>query len=73
MSFKIHITKTEYQEVPGGQAWEVTGKKDKDGDDIYNYTPKITKTKAITTDILVQEVELLNLIAVIKAVNKIGE
>lgn len=38
---------------------------------IYGYTPAQTKLKEVTTTVLKQQVEQLNLVAVIKAINSI--
>ncbi|KKN01493.1 hypothetical protein LCGC14_1127220 [marine sediment metagenome] len=68
--YKITITKTEVKEVTVGKEWE----KQTDSTEVktqYGYTPEITKKKELTTTILTQEIEELDLPGVIKAINKL--
>ncbi len=71
MSFKITITKTETKEVYAGKDWEEGVKKETDDSSSYGYTPEITKHKEITTEILSQVVDELDLPKVIRALNQI--
>lgn len=68
--FKIEITETSMQKMSMGQQWELTGEK-KDGKPEYGYTPAIVKEVSVERTVLTQEVEELNIEAVIKAVNDI--
>lgn len=71
--FKIVITETKVEEVPSTREWKPTGNKNEAGGDEYSYTPQSMIKDSVERDILIQEVETLDLPAVIKAVNKIGE
>jgi len=69
--FNITITQTQIKEMPAGREWKPTGKKDDAGEtELYNYTPEITKKKEVETKIYEQCTEILDLKAVIEAVNK---
>lgn len=84
MSYEITITKTEIREVESGGVWAVVGEElakpegiALSADDIdslklkrvYDYTPKITKSETVTTEIYRQAVKELELPEVIKAIN----
>lgn len=85
MSYEITITKTEVQEVESGGDWTVVGEELAkppegiifSGDDvdnlklknIWDYTPKITKSEIVTTEIYRQVVKELELPEVIRAIN----
>lgn len=66
--YEIRIRKTEIKEMPAGKEWE---KGVTEGEDGYGYTPEIMKKREVTTIILEQQLEELDLPAVIKAVNKL--
>ena len=51
--------------------WKPTGKKDKDGNDEYDYTPQVEELRMVQYTKLEQAVDELDLTAVIKAINGI--
>ncbi|KKN24612.1 hypothetical protein LCGC14_0892950 [marine sediment metagenome] len=77
--FKITITDTQQVHKILPKQWQVVGQEEKlsefgeDGKtcmhNVYDYTPQVEALVEETRAILVQEVETLNLAAVIKAVN----
>ena len=84
MSYEITITKTETKEVESGEDWTVIGEKLAVPDDfplsaddldglkfraIYGYTPKITKSETVTTEIYKQTVPEIELPEIIRAIN----
>lgn len=80
MPFTITITETKPTTKKVGHEWEVIAQKQEisershDRDVLvpqYGYTPLIEKTVDVTTEILKQTVEELDVVEVLKAVNKI--
>lgn len=81
--FKITITQTREVKKIVGKEWEVVDTEEvhRDNDcilqgeprtrvkDVHGYTPEIEKTLIEERTILIQEVETLDLAAVIKAIN----
>lgn len=71
MRYKITITE-ETQEVKlQGKEWKEGGKIGAGEGDQYGYTPEIEKTVDVTREIYAQNVDTLDLKAVIKAINEI--
>lgn len=66
--FEVRITETKEVRKLCDPEWKLVGK---EADAKYGYTPAIERTVAVTTDILKQSVEKLNIEAVIKAINNI--
>lgn len=87
MPFKITITETRTVRMIQRPEWKQIGVKQAELDDrfgrqetgaavpvtepVFGYTPEIETLQEVTRDVLEQEVEVLNLIDVIKAINKI--
>ncbi len=73
MSFKIVITETRTVQKLCGHDWAVVGEKTVKGEkeNVFGYTPEIQKRVPESREVLVQNVESLDLNAVIKAINKI--
>lgn len=68
--FKIVITEFTREEVMKGRSWErVNDLPETD----YAYTPEIKVTKDVEREVLVQNVESLDLVDVIKAINGIDD
>lgn len=70
MRYKVVIERTEVEETRIGKKWELTGPKESAE---YGYTPETTSSSSVTRQIFEQVTEDLDLVAVIKAVNKIEE
>lgn len=87
MSFTITITETRDVTKLCGKQWLQVGEKEVERDhhfssgdsesktrieSVFGYTPEIEKRLDVKRDVLIQEVDELDLIAVIKAINAIG-
>ena len=68
--FIITIRETRVQEKVRGKDWRVVGK-DENKDDKYGYTPEITKSVEVDTQVFEQSVDNLDLVKVVKAINGI--
>lgn len=68
--YRIEITQISIRERPAGKEWKVVDK-DINGKEEYGYTPGITKKQEVKKQILIQEVETLDLVSVLKAINDI--
>ena len=66
----IRIESTTVEDCPAGKDWEKVGVDEKK-DPLYGYTPEIIKKREVTKVLLVQNLESIDLEAVIKAVNDI--
>lgn len=84
--FKITIEETKLVKKIVGKDWAVVGSKEVGQDprycivadapktymeDVRGYTPEVEKLVEVKSDILIQEVETLDLPAVIKAINNL--
>jgi hypothetical protein len=68
--FKIVITEYTQEKVMRGRRWEkVNDMPETD----YAYTPEFEVTEDVSREVLVQNVDSLDLVKVIKAINGIGE
>jgi len=68
--FKIVITEFTQEKVVKGRRWERVNDIPETN---YAYTPEIEVTEDVSREVLVQNVERLDLVQVIKAINGIGE
>ena len=66
--YKIVITEKTLKELPHGKEWKQVGEK-ADGSSKYDYTPEIIKAQEDERVLLKQELDELDLAAVIRAVN----
>lgn len=81
--FKITITETRSVQMVQGPQWKQVGAKEvrreyptamggeTREEPVFGYTPEIETIQEVTSKVLEQEVESLDLVAVIKAINKI--
>lgn len=74
--YEIAIKKTTIEERPFGKEWQILGQKidatkSLELQNVRGYTPEITKKQEVEVLILKQNVEELDLPAVIKAINNL--
>ncbi len=67
--YKITIIETKIEEKPAGKEWEMVGECEDSTKPRYDYTPEIMKKQQVETKIYEQSTEVLDLKAVIRAVN----
>lgn len=70
MPFKITITETKAVRKMQNPQWEQVSQ-DAEGLPVYGYTPEVEITATEQRDVLIQEVDNLDLVAVIRAVNRL--
>jgi len=67
--YKITIEERQYEETLTDRKW--TANVDQEREDTYGYTPQVPQQKIVTREVYKQDVNELDLVKVIKAVNGI--
>lgn len=70
MKYTIKIEKTYMKEVPESQSYEAHAKPEVDGDGGWGYVTKPAHIREATVEVYRQEVEDVDMLAIVAAINK---